>query len=350
MGLVEYLVNLPVDVFLPGEERRALAKILGIQGRRFLVSAPARSNRVFWPRQGSSIQLVFPSINPCQIEGKIAERRLLPVPLLEVEAAGETPLAQLLATPGRSGRICVITGGKGGTGKTCVSINLAFLCAQKGARVALLDCDWGTANIAIHLGLNPERNLVDIIKGKLDLGDVSLELGDNIHFYPGNSADPETVDLSPWDHARFMGLLAALERMYDYVFIDTGAGLGRAISNCFLTASDIILVLNDTPSSIIDSYGLLKSIRRQTHLPTVSLVMNRVHHGWQGAVNRFLETSRDYLGEKPHFLGAIREDRQILLAECQGRPLVLFAPQSPGAQDLQTLADRFLQLGQRGRG
>ncbi|NMB16320.1 MAG: MinD/ParA family protein [Firmicutes bacterium] len=343
MRLLNGLLNLPVDVFVPGEEGRCLAKIIGIQGRAFVVTAPARSNRLLWPRQDSTLRLVFPTSRAASlsVEGIIRERRLVPVPLLVVEVEQRLPIQDVLGCIPVGGRVVVVTGGKGGTGKTFVSINLAFLLARQGHRTALLDCDWGTANIDLNLGILAEGHLGQVFRGEREIHSICLSLDSQLDLYPGKGADPGAAHLTQWDLARFLGVLADLERKYAFVILDSAPGLGRDLAAVLLAARDVILVLNDTPSAIVDAYGVLKAIRRQTHLPRVFLVMNRYGPDSQEAVQRFQEVSREFLGEAPVFLGPIREDPHVPMADRQRRPLVLHSPQSLAALDLKVIAGRL---------
>jgi flagellar biosynthesis protein FlhG len=133
--------------------------------------------------------------------------------------------------------------------------------------------------------------------------------------------------------------LAEIEEGYDQVVVDTGAGVSRNVTGLLYVADFIVLVVNDTPTSIVDAYALIKQVSSQFWIPEVGLLVNRVvEPGDETTVRRFLQTARDFLSVPVVFLGYVREDYAVMRSLKAQEPVLAYAPESPAARDLETLA------------
>lgn len=240
-------------------------------------------------------------------------------------------------------RVISVTSGKGGVGKTHTVVNLGIALANRGKSVLLLDADLGLANIDVLLNLKPKATLHDVLKGNCTLDDVILDGPGGISLIPAASGVESLTTLSA--DARMM-LLEAVEEVayrYDYLLIDTGAGIGPDVL-CFNSASaEIVCVVNPEPTSLTDSYALMKVLSTTHGEKRFSILINetgseiearKTYASLAGTVERHLTVSTRYLGSIP-------EDK--LVRECIARrtPVTLEYPSSAVGLAFSSLAERI---------
>lgn len=185
-------------------------------------------------------------------------------------------------------------------------INLALLLAAGfNSRVLVVDCDLGLANVDILLGLSPEKNLYDVLKGEIDLANVVIDTGVGFDVLPASSGVSEMADISAGDQGHLLTLITQLFRMYDVVLLDTGAGITSTVIRFNQVAHENIVLLTPEPTSITDAYALIKVLRNRTGRNRFYLLINMVKNEGEGlqvgkhlsdVVRRFLEIETSYLG------------------------------------------------------
>ncbi|MDI6870560.1 MAG: P-loop NTPase [Bacillota bacterium] len=325
-----------------------LTRVLGIRKDIVVVSAPASGTELTWLPKDT--RLLLKLMEPAgedgpdaalrlvgSAEATVVDRKLKPMPILFLRLTQDLPFAAAVAE--RRNRIVVVTSGKGGTGKTFIAVNLAYAWGKAGLRVALLDGDIGTANVATALGLRPETDLGAVISGRLRLEETALPSSHGITVFPGAIGDAVGADLSPWQFSRIVAGIAEIEARFDQVIVDTGAGISRNVTGLLYVADFIVLVVNDTPTSIVDAYALIKQVSSQFWIPEVGLVVNRVLEPRdETAVRRFIHTARQYLSVPVVFLGYIQEDLAVLRSLKAGSPVLAHAPGSGASRDLEAVA------------
>ncbi|WP_417498549.1 MinD/ParA family ATP-binding protein [Marinobacter koreensis] len=171
-------------------------------------------------------------------------------------------------------RTIVITGGKGGVGKTSVALNLALTLARQGKRVLLLDGDTDLANVSIMIGLYPRQTLANVITGECRLEDTLLEADHGLHIVPGASGVQECLDMTPQDSMRLLRGLGQLEKRYDYVITDTPAGLQAASLHMIAAAELACVVVTPDPASLTDAFSLIKVLKRRGYRRRPSILVN----------------------------------------------------------------------------
>ncbi len=159
-------------------------------------------------------------------------------------------------------QVIAVTGGKGGVGKTNVSVNLSLALAELGRRVMLLDADLGLANVDVLLGLTPKHTLADVIEGRCELRDVLLQGPGGIRIVPAASGTQSMVHLSPAQHAGLIQAFSDIGDNLDVLVIDTAAGIGESVVSFVRAAQEVLLVVCDEPTSITDAYALIKLLNR----------------------------------------------------------------------------------------
>lgn len=254
--------------------------------------------------------------------------------------------------PGRSSepnhrvRVLSLTSGKGGVGKTCVSVNLGYWLAKSGARVLLLDADLGLANVDVVLGLRTEYTLQHVLSGEKSLSDILLEGPGGMKILPAGSGVAELADLS--DEAKFQlfNELESLNEPFDYLLVDTGAGISRTVLYFNDAVQDIVLVATPEPTSITDAYALMKVLGECRKGHRFRILANMVENETEGKnVYRRLSTVSDkYLDVSTSYVGHILTDPNVAQAVRKQTALSVAYPKSPASRCLRNLAERIHQL------
>lgn len=245
-------------------------------------------------------------------------------------------------------RVITVTSGKGGVGKSNTSINLAIQFRKMGQRVIILDADFGLANIEIMFGTLPRHNLSDLIyKGK-DIKEIITWGPMDVGFISGGSGIAGLSNLTKDNLLCIIQRLAELDEIADTIIIDTGAGISDAVLEFLIASQEILLVTTPEPTSITDSYSLLKALSNHPDFIKeeikIKMVANKVHKSGDGehlynklfsVVQRYLNTPMEYLGEVP-------EDGQLTKAVMQQRPVSIENPNAKSALAYEEIAARLM--------
>lgn len=206
-------------------------------------------------------------------------------------------------------QVIAVTGGKGGVGKTNVSVNLSLALADLGRRVALLDADLGLANVDILLGLTPKKNLSSVMSGECGLKEVMLDGPNGIKIFPASSGTQKMVALEPREHLGLIHAFSELDDELDLLIIDTAAGISDSVVSFVRAAQEAIVVVCDEPTSIADAYGLIKVLNREQGLCRFRILPNMVKSPQEAAqlfakltkvTDRFLDASLQLCGFIPY--------------------------------------------------
>lgn len=239
-------------------------------------------------------------------------------------------------------KVIAVGGGKGGVGKTNVSVNLAISLAQLGRRVMLLDADLGLANIDVLLGLKPSKNLADVFDMNCSLRDVIINGPAGIKIIPASSGTQEMMNLKPADHAGLVAAFSEFSDQIDYLIIDTAAGLSDSVCSFVHAAQDVLLVVCNEPTSITDAYAQIKLFNQKYGVFNFHIVANDVRSIQEGkqlfsklvnVCERFLDAALSYEGYIPH-------DELLRKSVQQQKSVVEAYPNSKSSQSFGKLADR----------
>ena len=245
-------------------------------------------------------------------------------------------------------RIITVTSGKGGVGKSKTSINLAVQLKRLGKRVIILDADFGLANIEIMFGTMPKFNLSDLIYQGKNIRDIITWGPGGIGFISGGSGIAGLSNLSRDYLAYIIQNLSELDAIADVIIIDTAAGISDAVLEFLVASGEILLVTTPEPTSITDSYSLLKALNNHPKFmresTQIRMVANRVETAEEGE-NLFhkLDTVvARYLRMKIQYLGSVPYDAQLSSAVMQQMPVSLQSPKSKSAHAYAEIAARLL--------
>ena len=160
-------------------------------------------------------------------------------------------------------KVIAVSSGKGGVGKTNVSVNLAVSLASSGKEVMLMDADLGLANVDVLLGLNPAYDLSHVISGERTLEEVIVEGPNNIKIVPGSSGISRMANITPAEQAGLVHAFSELGHVLDVLVVDTGAGISDSVVSFCSAAQEVIVVVCDEPASITDAYAFIKVMSRE---------------------------------------------------------------------------------------
>ncbi len=232
-------------------------------------------------------------------------------------------------------RVITVTSGKGGVGKSNTAINLAIQFRKMGQRVIILDADFGLANIEIMFGAVPKHNLCDLLYQGKNIKEIITWGPMDVGFISGGSGIVGLSNLSREYLVYIIQNLAQLDAIADVIIIDTGAGISDAVLEFLVASGEILLVTTPEPTSITDSYSLLKALRRHARFSEtasrIKVIANKVDSAGEGQTlfNKLNAVVARYLKLSITYLGAVPQDSQLSKAVMQQMPVSL---QSPGAK------------------
>lgn len=248
------------------------------------------------------------------------------------------------ATPEQSPcEIIAVTSGKGGVGKSNVTLNTAAALAQTGANVLILDADIGTANIDILLGKDPRQNLGHVIEGQASLYDVIEKVNDKLYFIPGASGIADIGTMPTSNLERFRDDIFKLESLFDYLLVDTSAGVHENVTRLLCGSDRVLLVCNGEPTSIVDAYALCKLLFQQYPDVKIYLVANNVADASEaGEVYDKLNAAvTHFLKKELHYLCHVVHDKAIVHAVASQEPVMLAEVNVPSKANFAELAQKL---------
>ena len=234
-------------------------------------------------------------------------------------------------------RVITVTSGKGGVGKSNTAINLAIQLRRIGQKVIILDADFGLANIEIMFGAVPKHNLCDLIYQGKSIKDIITWGPMEVGFISGGSGITGLSNLNRDELSYIIENLSELDEMADTIIVDTGAGIADAVLEFLVASGEILLVTTPEPTSITDSYSLLKALSRHpryhTETTQIMVLANKVTGEAQArALYAKLETVVErYLKVPISYLGMIPQDPQLAKAVMQQTPVSLEMPRARSA-------------------
>lgn len=251
---------------------------------------------------------------------------------------------KLNPVPKPHARVITVTSGKGGVGKSNTSINLACQFKKMGKRVIILDADFGLANIEIMFGTVPKHNLCDLIYQGKNITEIITWGPMDIGFISGGSGIAGLSNLSS-DYLNYIiRNLAKLDAIADIIIIDTGAGISDAVLDFLVASGEILVVATPEPTSITDSYSLLKALNRHSRFSReeskIMVIANKVSDLTEGdAMYTKLETvSNRYLKLPVSFLGSVPRDRHLEEAVMQQKPVSMQYPNAKSSVAYERIA------------
>ena len=245
-------------------------------------------------------------------------------------------------------RVITVTSGKGGVGKSNTAINLAIQFRKMGQRVIILDADFGLANIEIMFGTVPKHNFCDLIYQGKNIKEIITWGPMEVGFISGGSGIAGLSNLSREYLTYIIQSLAELDAIADIVIVDTGAGISDAVLEFLVASGEILVVTTPEPTSITDSYSLLKALKRHPRFSEkasqVKVIANKVdsQNEGQALFNKLNAVVSRYLKLPITYLGAVPQDNQLSKAVMQQMPVSIQAPTAKSALAYEAIAAKLM--------
>lgn len=237
-------------------------------------------------------------------------------------------------------RVIAVTSGKGGVGKTNVSVNLSLALGEMGKRVMLLDADLGLANVDVMLGLHPKYNLSHVIDGVRSLEEILVEGPGGLQVVPASSGVRRMGSLTPAENAGLIQAFSELSTALDVLVVDTAAGISDSVVSFTRASHEVVVVVCDEPASITDAYALIKLLSKEHNLFRFRILANMTHSAQEGrelfrkisrVTDQYLDVMLDYMGTVPY-------DEYLRKAVQRQKAVIQAYPRSRAAQAFKNLA------------
>ena len=231
-------------------------------------------------------------------------------------------------------RVIAVASGKGGVGKTNVSVNLGVTLARQGKNVLLMDADLGLANVDVMLGLKPKYNLSHLFNGERTLEELIVQGPEGLNIIPAASGVSRMADLQPAEHSGLIQAFSELSMPLDVLLVDTAAGVSDSVISFVKASQEVIVVVCNEPASITDAYALIKVLNQEHGIDRFHILANMAHDADEGrelfrkmyaVCDRFLDVTLDFLGMVPY-------DEYLRKAVRKQTPVVNAFPSSSSAK------------------
>jgi flagellar biosynthesis protein FlhG len=242
-------------------------------------------------------------------------------------------------------QVIAITGGKGGTGKTNIAVNLAQALANEGKRTLLLDADLGMANVDVLLGLEAEHTLYDVMRGKCQLEDILLTGGPNLMVIPAASGIRQLAEMGRQECAGLVRAFSDLKDPIDTLVVDTATGISESIAIFCQAANEILVVICNEPTSIRDSVSQLRQFNNEFGITRIRILVNMVSSAseanalFQNVIAHFADNHSLQIS----YAGYIPTDENVRKSVLRHQTVVNAFPRSPAATALKELAKRTME-------
>lgn len=240
-------------------------------------------------------------------------------------------------------KVIAVTSGKGGVGKTNLSVNLGTALANNGRAVMLMDADLGLANVDVLLGLQPHFNLSHVLNGERTLGEIIVTTPNGLQVVPAASGTQHMAELEPAECAGVIHAFSEIGHQVDVMLVDTSAGISDSVVRFSQASQQVIVVVCDEPASITDAYALIKVLSREYGIDRFHIVANMVRNEQEGrglftkisrVTERFLDVTLEFTGMVPY-------DESLRKAVQRQKTVVEAFPNSRSAIALKGLADEI---------
>lgn len=246
-------------------------------------------------------------------------------------------------------RVLTVTSGKGGVGKSNLSVNLAVQFERMGKRTIILDADFGLANVEVMFGTIPKYSLNDLIYHNKSIEEIIVEGPEGVRFISGGSGILGLSNLTQEQIEYLVKTVEKLSTMADIVIVDTGAGISDSVMEFVIGSPEILLVTTPDPSSLTDAYSLLKVLYRNPRFDrtqsAVHVIANRAANAADGKVvfEKLESVVKRFLNETVNYLGYIPQDAMLERAVRMQTPVSICYPEAKSSKKFEEVAEHLLR-------
>lgn len=252
-----------------------------------------------------------------------------------------------LKAPIKLARVITVTSGKGGVGKTNVSVNLAINFIKKGKKVVILDADFGLANVEVLFGVTPKYSLAHIILGTKKIEDIISDGPLGIKFISGGSGLKQLANITESQIQFIIKSFAYLDSIFDVVIVDTGAGISDSVLNFVKISTETIIVTTPEPTSLTDCYTVIKTITEGgVKIPKLKLIINKVEDENEGleVFEKLKNVCGNFLNTNIISLGSIPDDKYLVKAVKRQIPITICYPNSEATKAIEKISENLIQI------
>lgn len=244
----------------------------------------------------------------------------------------------------RSTRLITVTSGKGGVGKSNVTLNFALGLAETGQKVVIFDVDLGLANLDVLMGITARYHLLDILDKNVTLWEIMEKGPRGLELIAGGSGFTQFLQLDDQKISRLLDQLSLLQGYADTVLLDTGAGISKESMQFILCSDEVFLVTTPEPTAITDAYAVIKMIHSQNPHTQIKLIINRSSSPREGkhTADKLTMVAKKFLGMDVQTLGFVDDDPSVSLAVKQQQPFLMAYPHSQAAKSIRLLVRAHL--------
>jgi len=237
-------------------------------------------------------------------------------------------------------QVLAVTGGKGGVGKSNVTVNLAIELGKLGRNVLILDADLGLANIDVLCGIQPHGTLSDVLHGEHSLDDIVVQIDDNVRLLPASSGASRVASLTEAEYGGLIQAFSSMQAPIDTLLIDTPAGIGSQVTAFCRAAREVVVVVCDEATSVADAYSTIKVLHNEFQVKRFNLLVNKVSSPDRALdlFDKLLARTDETLDVMMSYLGAVPEDKNLHTGACEQSPVVKSNPDSKASLAFKKLA------------
>ena len=254
-------------------------------------------------------------------------------------------LRELVKT-NKGARVVSVSSGKGGVGKSFFSVNLAVALSRNSVRTLVIDADFGLANVDVMLGATSKYNLTHFLSGEKTLDEI-IQLGHHgVSFISGGSGLKDLFELNEEQVEKLLQGMTKLEHPFDFIIIDTGAGVNETVLQMALSSSEAIVITTTEPTAILDAYAFVKMLHKRNNTLPMHIVVNKYENEKEAklVLDGFLEFIGKHLGKNLNPLGFIMYDQAVIHSIKRQTPIIAESKSGEIGSQIEQIARALVDI------
>lgn len=243
-------------------------------------------------------------------------------------------------------KVCAITSGKGGVGKTSIAVNLSITLSMAGLKVLLIDADMGLANVDLMTGVSASHTIEEVIDGDASIFDSLVEGPEGLTILSAGSGIGRLDEMGQERAGIFQRELLKLENAFNFIFIDTGAGISANVIDFVFMADEVIVIMTPEPTAFADAYAMVKVVSLEKPETEIGIIVNQSRNDNDSRVifTKFNEIVTRFLSRDIKYHGAITRDSAVSEAIMRQTPLAIYSGKCPAMQSIRKIAKNVLGM------